>query len=203
MGNNYWCCSEDAIALDLCENDSIGRLLVDSDKFDGEHRPVEIRRTGDNEGSVKLPVMDTMKGSGTYTLVLANCDDFGTDVIVDGEYIWRSKAGYLPGDLFDEWHFLMFLTLCYFGFLFWFARSMSNHKDSTIDIQKWILGTLALAVVEIFFKTADYLEWNSKGTRVDAVMYICKYCRYQLFALDQKHQSMFHVISIFYSYCSR
>ena len=174
-GNIRWCCSEDVVELGLCEASNRGRMIINQALFGGEHRPVTIPPTGDYLASVKLPIMDTKEGTGQYSLVLANCNDYGRNVMVDGEYIWKSKGGYLPGDLFDEWKFFTVFTIGYAGLLFWYGRSMSQNKESTIGIQKWILGTVVLGLIELIFKGIDYMEWNLQGTRIEAVMYFCKY----------------------------
>jgi Lung seven transmembrane receptor. len=173
-GNNRWCCSEDAIDLGLCEEQNLGRIIINKALFRGEHRPVTIPPVGSYEASMKLPVMDTKEGTGQYTLVLANCNDYGRDVYVDGQYLWRSKGGYLPGNLFEEWHFITFLTIGYGALLFWYGRSMYQNKDSMIGIQKWILGTVTLALIELIFKGIDYMEWNQQGMRINFAMYFCK-----------------------------
>ena len=149
----------------LCEESQLGRLILDEDVFSGknkgEHRPVSVPGTGDWDGSVQIPHMDTINGqSGKYTLVLANCNDYGRNVLIDGKYIWKSKGGFLPGDLFSEFHFFTFLTIAYVGLLFWYAKSMTTNKDSVIGIQKWILATIVLAAIELFFRTTDYMVWN-------------------------------------------
>lgn len=170
-GNIRWCCAEDTIQLGLCEDENFGRMIINQALYKGEHRPVIIPPTGDYETSVKLPVMDTKEGTGQYTLVLANCNDYGRKIFVDGNYVWKSKGGYLPGNLFDEWHFNTFLTLMYGLLLFWYGRSMHQNKESTIGIQKWILCTVILGFIELLFKGIDYMEWNQQGTRVNFVMY--------------------------------
>lgn len=175
-GNTRWCCSEEAMEENLCEESQLGRLILDEDVFSGknkgEHRPVSVPGTGDWDGSVQIPHMDTINGqSGKYTLVLANCNDYGRNVLIDGKYIWKSKGGFLPGDLFSEFHFFTFLTIAYVGLLFWYAKSMTTNKDSVIGIQKWILATIVLAAIELFFRTTDYMVWNLDGVRPDFAMY--------------------------------
>ena len=175
LGNIHWCCSEETVLSGICESSDLGRMIIKKTLFGGEHRPVLIPPTGDYSASVKLPVMNTKEGTGQYSLVLANCNDYGRSVLVKGDYIWKSKGGYLPGNLYDEWHFFTFFTLAYAGLLFWYGRSMSQNRDSIIGIQKWILCTVVLALIELVFKGVDYMEWNHQGTRVDAVMYFCEY----------------------------
>jgi len=175
LGNIRWCCSDDVVLLGLCEESDRGRMIINQALFGGEHRPIIMPPTGNYIAPVKLPIMNTKEGTGQYSLVIANCNDNGRNVMLDGSYIWKSKGGYLPGDLFDEWKFFTVFTLGYAGLLFWYGRSMSQNKDSTIGIQKWILGTVILGLIELIFKGVDYMEWNQQGTRINAVMYLCKY----------------------------
>ncbi len=174
MGNRQWCCSEEAMMLKMCSSDQLGRIIIDSAKYKGEHRFLNVPAKGDFDGSVAYPVMTTKSGNGQYTLLLANCNDFGRDVQISGEYIYKNKGGYLPGDLFDDWHFLMLLTLGYGSLLFWYGINMKQHKDSTIGIQKWILGTIFLGLLETFLAVTDYAQWNRSGYRSNALMLLCK-----------------------------
>jgi len=48
---------------------------------------------------------------------------------------------------------------------------MRDNSDSTIGIQKWILGTIILGLLQLILKGIDYMEWNMAGTRIDGVMY--------------------------------
>ena len=107
-------------------------------------------------------------------VVVANCYDYGRSIWVEGPYELKSKGGYLRGDLFQEWHFFIFFTVCYISFFCWFARSMNENKNSTIGIQKWILGTIFLGGLELFFKSCDYYAWNKSGLRTNGIMFICK-----------------------------
>jgi len=46
-GTTRWCCSNDAIDFGLCSGgDDYGKLIIDDEKFDGNHRFVEIAPTG-------------------------------------------------------------------------------------------------------------------------------------------------------------
>lgn len=173
-GNLRWCCSEDAVSLGLCSTSQVGRMIVNADKFKGEHRFVNVPEKGEFRGSVSNPVMSTHSGSGQYTLLLANCNDYGRDVEISGISVWKSKDGYLPGDLFDEWHFEIFLFICYIILLVWYSYSMKINKESIIGIQKWILGTIILGFIQVLFRTVDYSQWNAHGKRSDIVMYTCK-----------------------------
>ena len=135
---------------------------------------MNIPAKGDYVGNITYPLFTTNAGSGQYTLVLANCNDYGRDIQLGGECIWQSKGGYLPGDRFDEWHFIIFMTLCYVGLLGWYGHSMKKNKDSKIAIQTWILCTIVLGLLHSIFKFADYAAWNKVGFRSDFALYTSK-----------------------------
>jgi heme/copper-type cytochrome/quinol oxidase subunit 3 len=149
-------------------------MIIDADKYKGDHRFVSIPADGEFTGTVYKPIMRTSEGTGQYSLIMANCDDNGRDVEIDGQYVWKSKGGYLPGSLFDDWHFVIFSTLCYVGLFTWYLIGMKKNSESTIGIQKWILATIALGLVETFFQTSDYTIWNHSGFRSYKTMYTCK-----------------------------
>jgi len=173
-GEVQYCCTEEGVSSGVCENKSVGRLIIDPELYKGEHRPLLVPPSGEFSSGVNIPVMPTKQGTGMYTLAIANCNDFGRDMFISGQYIWKSKGGYLPGNLFDEWHFFIFFLIGYTGLLFWYGRSMLNNKDAIIDIQKWIVGTLSLGLLELILKTMDYFEWNIYGVRSEVIMYSCK-----------------------------
>jgi hypothetical protein len=192
FGNVHWCCSELAVELQICEPSNVGRLIIDETLFHGEHRPVSILLEGNYQASVQVPVMKTNEGTGQYSLVLANCNNYGRGVLVEGEYIWKSKGGYLPGNLFEEWKFFTFFTVAYGVLLAWYGRSMKQNKDSIIGIQKWILCAIVLGLIELVFKGIDYMEWNHRGTRIDGVMYLCKYCH--PITINHKQYHCYHTL---------
>lgn len=45
-------------------------------------------------------------------------------------------------------------------------------SDFTIPIQKWILVTLLMGFIEVFFKVGDYWIWNEDGVRHSLAMYV-------------------------------
>lgn len=146
-------------------------MIIDKGRFTGEHRHLLVPNKGEYTGTVPLPVMSSHAGSGQYTLLMSNCDDYGRDVTLDGKSIWKSHGGYLPGDLFEEWHFIIFLCFCYAGLLIWYGWSMKSNKDSTIEIQKWIIGTIALSFVQVVLEVTDYSIWNKTGIRSNSILY--------------------------------
>jgi len=172
-GNLRWCCTEDAAELGFCDYErQAGRLIVDKATFAGEHRFVTVPPDGDFSGNVlggdKFTVKDI---SGKYVMVIANCDDMGRDVNVSGTYSWVSKHGYLPGELFGEMYFFAIITVVYFLVFVWYALAMHCNRDSTIGIQKWILWTIFLGLLETFFNAGNYFVWNEDGVRVWFAMY--------------------------------
>ncbi len=175
FGDRQWCCSEEAVGFGMCTSDHIGRLIIDFNKYKGEHRYMHV--SGDEEASVPSPVMTTQsQGTGQYTLLIANCNDFGSDVQISGEYVYKSKGGFLPGHLFGEWYFTIVETLFYGALFVWYGMKMNKNKDSTIGVQKWILATIFLGLLETFFSVDDFGQWNRSGLRSMRLMYLCKFC---------------------------
>jgi len=168
-GDLSWCCSKDSISLGLCGVAQLNRIII-KPEFEGHTRSILVPRTG----FVQLSVQDGLieeKISGKHILVISNCNDDGRNMLVSGKYVWMSKGGYLPGDLFGDMYFLLFLTLSYGGLLAWYFVSMKLYEDSTIPIQYWIMGTIVLGELEVFFKAGDFWVWNEDGTRFIIAMY--------------------------------
>mmetsp|Transcript_67930 Transcript_67930/g.100773 ORF Transcript_67930/g.100773 Transcript_67930/m.100773 type:complete len:344 (+) Transcript_67930:1063-2094(+) len=102
---------------------------------------------------------------------MANCSEKGRNVKVDGKYEWKSKHGYLPGNLFGELYFFVTLTVIYFLTFLWYSISMKCNEDSIIPIQQWILLTIFIGLLEVFFKGGDFFVWNEDGVRLWFAMY--------------------------------
>lgn len=171
-----YCCTRDAIGLGLCEDDKLGQLILDQDaKFLGKHRFLEIPPTGKFEKYLKYGKLEQKEGegqTGKYAVVFANCNDDGRPVIVQGEMEWKSKHGYLPGDLFPYMYVFAVIFCVYLAFLLWYGISMKMFEDGNIPIQGWIFGTIAIGCMEMFFKTGDMFIWNEEGNRFWAALYI-------------------------------
>lgn len=172
-GGVRWCCSNDAIDFGYCAGGDAqyGRLIVNSTLFEGQHRFIDVPATGSLEASVHYAKLEEPTISGKYVLVIANCNDEGRDVFVNGKYIWKSVHGYLPGDLFGEMFFFAFLTAVYLTLALWYGITMKVYEDAAIPIQKWILGAIVLGLLETFFRSGDYLVWNADGHRFWFAMY--------------------------------
>jgi len=175
VGNLRWCCSDDAADLGLCKGGpkQEGRLIVDPEKFQGQHRFLGVPPSGDWKRSVKEGLFDLKtlsaergEGAGKYVLVMSNCNDLiGRNLTVSGEYYLKSSHGYLPGNLFGEMYFFSALTIFYAILLAWYGLKMSIHRDEIIPIQKWVLGTVGIGLLEVFFKGGDLWVWNIDGER--------------------------------------
>mmetsp|Transcript_16206 Transcript_16206/g.21489 ORF Transcript_16206/g.21489 Transcript_16206/m.21489 type:complete len:584 (-) Transcript_16206:558-2309(-) len=172
-GNLRWCCSDDAIELGLCDGseDHKGRLIIDPKTFKGEHRFLTVPASGKLEETIKYGKIDEKGETGKYVLVMANCSEKGRNVKVDGKYEWKSKHGYLPGNLFGELYFFVTLTVIYFLTFLWYSISMKCNEDSIIPIQQWILLTIFIGLLEVFFKGGDFFVWNEDGVRLWFAMY--------------------------------
>eukprot|EP00546_Thalassionema_frauenfeldii_P001963 CAMPEP_0178933814 /NCGR_PEP_ID=MMETSP0786-20121207/23502_1 /TAXON_ID=186022 /ORGANISM="Thalassionema frauenfeldii, Strain CCMP 1798" /LENGTH=287 /DNA_ID=CAMNT_0020611499 /DNA_START=493 /DNA_END=1356 /DNA_ORIENTATION=+ len=48
---------------------------------------------------------------------------------------------------------------------------MKMHEDSYIPIQRWIMGTILMGLLETFFRSGDYWVWNEDGSRFWFALY--------------------------------
>jgi hypothetical protein len=170
LGNLRWCCSDDAIGLGLCRGGAKqeGRLIVDPDKFNGQHRFLGVPPSGIWSRAVKFGMFDLKEkdGSGKYSLIVANCNDvIGRNLTVTGDYVWKSSHGYLPGNLFGEMYFYFVVAILYLVLLVWYAIKYNIYKDSAIPIFKWVMATIFIGFMESFFKCGDLWVWNVDGVR--------------------------------------
>ena len=177
-GNLRWCCSDDAVALGFCKADrQYGRLIINQDKFQGDHRVLAIPASGHIERSITDGRMDFATEEGRYVMIISNCNDYGRDLQVTGSYEFVSKHGHLPGELFGEMYFFAAITVIYFVLFLWYGGSMQCYSESRIEVQSWIILSIGLGFLETFFKTGDYFVWNEDGTRVWYAMYVGKFYR--------------------------
>jgi len=167
-----YCCSDDAIDMGLCHGTQYGRLIMDTDKFIGKHRLVNIPAEGQYDSHLKYGRFEQKSGNGKYAVVFANCNDLGREVIVEGKTVWKSRHGYLPGDLFGLMYFDAFLFLLYFCILLWYGITMKMYEDANIPIQTWIFGTISMGCLELFFRAGDLFVWNEDGSRFWVAFYV-------------------------------
>uniref|UniRef100_A0A7S4ADS0 GOST seven transmembrane domain-containing protein n=1 Tax=Pseudo-nitzschia australis TaxID=44445 RepID=A0A7S4ADS0_9STRA len=167
-----YCCSSDAITMGLCAGTQFGRLIMDNEKFVGKHRLMNVPSNGNYSNHLRYGRFEETEESGRYVVVFANCNDEGRRVIVEGNTVWRSKHGYLPGDLFGLMYFYGFLFLVYFAFLTWYGITMKMFEDANIPIQSWIFGTICMGTLEVFFRSGDLFVWNEDGSRFWVAYYV-------------------------------
>lgn len=173
-GSLRWCCSQDAADEGACDGNNVQqfqRLIIDHDLFDGTSRSITVPHDGMVSKKLRSGVLD-LEATGRYVVVFANCnDDFGREIMVSGNAWWKSKHGYLPGELFQFMHFYTFLWIGYIILYVWFAWLMKQNEASRIDIEKWIFMTITLGVVELTVRSIDYHTWNWAGVRSDVLTY--------------------------------
>ena len=172
-GSLRWCCSQEAIDLGICDDkdSQYGRLMIDSSKFKGNHRFVTIPAEGPVSKQIRYGKMEE-KESGSYVVIYANCNEHGREIWVQGESVWKSKHGYLPGELYGFMFFYTIITLLYFALLLWYGVSMYVNEESRIEIEKWIFLSICLGLLEMIFRTGDYYVWNADGYRSSFIIWI-------------------------------
>lgn len=85
--------------------------------------------------------------------------------------MWKSKHGFLPGELIYEYGFSILVTLIYIFLMVWYAYTMRKYRDSSIGIQIWILVTIFLGLVVMVLSVVDFTMWNLNGLRDYYVVY--------------------------------
>ncbi len=169
-GVNY-CCSEDAVSDGLCPSDQMGRLIINPNFFKGEIKTLQVPTEADTEFELDNPLFDVSL-TGEYVLLLANCDDYGMDVFSLGSMEWKSVKGYLPGEIFDLMFFYSALTIVYLILVLWYYCGMRMYQDAAIPIQKFILTTIVLGLLEFFFRSLDLGTWNVDGLRSKFIVWL-------------------------------
>ena len=90
----------------MCKEQDLNRIILHkTPKVPLEHHVLDIPGKGKTKLALREPVFDLTHDddtSGKYVLLMANCNDNGRTVSVDGTYTFKSTHGYLPGDLFGE-----------------------------------------------------------------------------------------------------
>ena len=194
-GVNY-CCSQDAASRGICDESTIGRLIV-SGSFTGETHKIFV--PGDNDTALVLETGSHMeiKNDGSYVLVLANCDDNGREMLALGTMEWMSSHGLLPGDLLGLLFYYVIIFLIYLVLFIGYGCGMRAYQDSAIPIQRYIIGTIGLGLIETFFLTVDLVVLNQSGSQSMFVVYAGKYWR---FGILGDHQSIMRLNDLYLTY---
>jgi Lung seven transmembrane receptor len=168
-----WCCNDEAVELGLCKTDatSYGQLMIDEKKFNGNHRVITIPLEGAVSKQMKYGKMEE-KESGTYVVLFANCNERGREMFVQGESVWKSIHGYLPGELYGFMYFYTAVAIVYFLLWVWYGFAMKVNQAYRIEIEKWVMLAISLGLLEMIFRTGDYFVWNSDGYRSSFIIWI-------------------------------
>jgi len=165
-----YCCTEDSASRGLCSADHVGQFIIDHDTFKGEHRQTPVPTAPDQAFQFDEPLFEITE-SGDYVLIIANCDDYGLEVFSLGTMEWKSVHGYLPGEKIQLVNFYAALTVIYIVLLLWYHCGTRMYQDAAIPIQKYILATMVIGFLELFFKTLDYGFWNVDGQRSTLIVW--------------------------------
>jgi hypothetical protein len=170
-GGVGYCCSEDAVSNGSCSSDELGRVLINHSIFTGEHKEVEVPSENNQVFKIDDPIFQATI-TGDYILLLANCFDPGMDVFSMGSMSTKTEKGYnLPGELYQLMYFYVCMTLLYFLIILWYWCGMQMFQEASIPIQRFILTTLILGLLEFFFRALDLGVWNIEGLRSGAIIW--------------------------------
>jgi hypothetical protein len=172
-GDVSYCCSKETVDRDVCEKKDIGKLIIDPTRFDGERRSVQVPNVANKEFKLDDKMFE-IQVTGDYVLLMGNCYDDGMDVIELGTMEWRSAKGYLPGDIYGLMLFYSCLSAFYFVLYIWYSFGMRLFQESAIPIQKYIVSTIFIGLLELTCRAIDLGYWNLDGMRSDMLVYACK-----------------------------
>eukprot|EP00816_Leptocylindrus_hargravesii_P011914 CAMPEP_0196824648 /NCGR_PEP_ID=MMETSP1362-20130617/92602_1 /TAXON_ID=163516 /ORGANISM="Leptocylindrus danicus, Strain CCMP1856" /LENGTH=862 /DNA_ID=CAMNT_0042204969 /DNA_START=52 /DNA_END=2640 /DNA_ORIENTATION=- len=167
-GESAWCCSQETVDLGLCSSGMRGKLMFDNDIFRGTYLSIYVPRYDIGKPGGSAAIMRTHV-SGKQFMFIANCGN--TDVSMSGTAAWKSKHGYLPGYLWGEFILFAILTALYVILLAWYWHRMNKFAEHNIDIHKWLVLTILIGALEVFFKAGDFWVWNEDGERFDTITY--------------------------------
>jgi hypothetical protein len=156
---HYRCCTADAVNAGLCAEE--GRLVVDDTVFSGQWFEVVSGNNNDGAYTIDDPIR-TVKQSGVYMVVLANCNQYGIPILTKGQLRFRSRYGYLPAsDWKVSWaaHALTFMTA---GTLAWLCRQNVRRSIDTVQV-----SAVGMATVQSITLSLYYLKYNRTGVTPD------------------------------------
>jgi len=168
---NFYCCTDRAINLNFCDSSNYGQLVLDTTKFKGKTVSLrfdymEKRKIGNFELAT-FPLTE----SGNQVVIMANCNPEGLDVMVSGEARWKSVNGYLPADVYGSLPFFVGVTFLYFLLMMFYGVAVYKNREDGIEIQRWLIGTIAIGFLEVLFRSGDLFVWNATGYRESLFMY--------------------------------
>lgn len=155
-GKYYTCCSESAVYAEGCTEEELGQLIVPAD---ADVRSVEVSLGNGNRtdadssnstGSFGRGGMVWFRTTSHAALVFGNCQsssDVGATLHVRGKVTWSSFA------VSDMLPFYVVMTLFHVGLCLWYGTLMRKNKETRIQVEKWIMFTIALAALTAVFET--------------------------------------------------
>jgi hypothetical protein len=83
----FWCCTEEAIDLGLCDATDEGHLLLNASLFQGHHRKIEFPAKGNIQASIRHGNLEDLE-RGKYIMLTSNCNVRGRAIQVTGALDW-------------------------------------------------------------------------------------------------------------------
>nr|XP_043637082.1 transmembrane protein 87A [Erigeron canadensis] len=162
-GQRAICCTADLAKLGACkEGEVIHRLSTTNP---GWPEVFGVSFEVNEETSTLEPRSIQITRTGMYNLYFMHCEPRLSDVVVEGETIWKNPSGYLPGRMAPLLNFYGFMSL---GFLvlgiFWFSQYARFWKE-VLHLQNCITLVITLGMFEMALWYFDYAEFNESGVR--------------------------------------
>jgi len=160
--HKVYCCTPEMEADRTCPK--AGHLVLPKNSENYQVARLYVSPEGDTHALLQTENFE-VKETGMYILLMANCDSFGQDYILNGHTVWMNPYGYLPGERWGDLPFFGIVSLCYLTLgLVWLVLCCCHCKD-LLAIQMWTSVVLCLGMIETTTKYFDFLVWNEEGTR--------------------------------------
>lgn len=149
------CCTKDFLDEGECTEE--GSMIINDDLFEGVLLSVTMLAGSTENVTIDEYDFDPLlfvDKRGTYSLLFANCDAQAAGVEVTGFTVWESLV--TAEDVQQTVPFYIVLTCAYLAILSWFCYLMNQNQSSRVQLEYYLLGTIALGFIATMFETIDY-----------------------------------------------
>lgn len=142
--------------MSLCDEQSIGRLIIDHEKFRGSHYVLSVVRGGYQQ--IEKGKLDAVI-SGNYVLFIPRCNHSTPYFRIEGEAIWKSYFGLLNGFEFLILLSQFIFTIAYLAVVvFYRARLYWNTKDRNGMVKSYSMAYFLNLFTWHIYVTSTRLE---------------------------------------------
>jgi hypothetical protein len=156
-----YCCDKEIAKKTKCYQD---RLIYKEGK-DGWPRVLDSYFENNDTVAYTWEEAITIEKTGMYYLWFVTCDEDLASVTVSGATTWKNPGGYLPGMMYPNIRFFLFMTLAYIVLGTLWGIMYAVHRQTLFTLQHCISGIILLSLLEMGSWYVDYVNFNASGHR--------------------------------------